>query len=625
MKISPADHELGRTLLRFPKKARHGFGYLVPWICVAPVSNKALGERRWRMIFVLAAVVALFGVIIGRLTYLMRPWKNLHDIAVKQNRAFFNITPAKRGNIYDRNGVPLAVSVPVWEIGIDPKLASLDERAKIFRALDECTLTPAEEIRKKFEERLRRAPRSRWISLANNISENVYAHIAERKLPGIYGHRTFRRIYPQGTSMCHVVGFINIDDMACCGVEKFADFFLRGQDGWVISEKDGRRQELVQYRLRSIPHMDGFDIQLTIDSAVQKIIERELAEIEEKFHPEFATIIVSEAQTGKLLALACIPNYDPNNYGKALKGNIRNRAVADVYEPGSVFKIVPVSGGLEDGIVTPKARFDCSASIYEFNGKKYSLPKDHSELGDLSLVEVLQKSSNRGVAQIAIRTGAERFHSHVLAFGFGEKSGYGFDGDSAGILKPPAQWDGLTITRMPMGHAIGVTPMQMHMAMGVLASEGYLFSPQIIGEIIPREGMGDISMRKISGRPIVRRQVLHRQTVRQMRTMLVRPNDAREVPFRIAYKTGTSQKLVNGRYAHDRHIPSCSGFFPANDPKYLVTVVIDSPTCAGTAWGDRYAKPSLFHIARELVGHTQRATFKNFSSEIPFARWPNLP
>jgi cell division protein FtsI/penicillin-binding protein 2 len=557
------------------------------------------------MIFVLVAVIFVFGAVIGRLTWLMRPWKNLWDATVGRSRAFFDVMPAWRGNIYDRNGVPLAVSVPVWEIGVDPKLISRGEWARISNVLGAHIPMDAGELENRIGERLCQSPRLRWISLAEDVPENVYAKIAECKLPGVYGHRTLRRVYPQGMSACHVIGFLNAESTACCGVEKFADFFLRGQDGWVISEKDGRRQELVQYRLRNIPPVDGFDVQLTIDGVIQKMAERELATIGENFHPQFAAIIISEAATGQLLAMGCVPNYDPNHYNKAAGDALRNRAVADVYEPGSVFKIVPVGGGLEDGVVTAKTRIDCAAPIYEFNGKKYSLPKDHTELGDLSLVEVLRKSSNRGVAQIAIRIGADRFHAHARAFGFGEKSGYGFDGESAGILKPPAQWDGLTITRMPMGHAIGVTPMQMHLAMGVLASEGYLFSPQIVGEIIPRRADG-AGMRGINGRPIIRRQVLSRRTVRQMRTMLVRPNDMRELPFPIAYKTGTSQKLVNGRYAHDRHIASCSGFFPAHNPKYLVTIVIDSPSCAGTAWGDRYAKPSLFRIARELAEYTQR-------------------
>ncbi|MDR1457220.1 MAG: penicillin-binding protein 2 [Puniceicoccales bacterium] len=566
---------------------------------MAKISNNAFGGRRWRMIFALLAVIFVFGAIIGRLTYLMRPWRNLRDAIVGRSRAFFDVAPAMRGNIYDRNGIPLAVSVPVFDIGVDPKLLSADEMDQIFNVLSARIGMPAREMEQKFENRLRQAPRSRWVLLANNISEDAYVGIMERKLHGIYGHRTSHRVYPQGTGACHLVGFLNAENAACCGVEKFADFFLRGQDGWIISEKDGLRRELVQYRSRDIPPVDGVDVLLTIDGVIQKIAELELSNIEENFHPQFAVIIISDAPTGKLLALACIPSYDPNHYNKAQEKAMRNRAVADIYEPGSVFKIVPISVALEDGIVTPETRFDCSVATYDFNGKKYSLPKDHSELGDLSLVDVLRKSSNRGVAQIAIRIGADRFHTQAQVFGFGEKSGYGFDGDSAGILKPPAQWDGLTITRMPMGHAIGATPMQMHLAMGILASEGYLFSPQIIEKIVPH-GPGGGKMNEIIGQPIMRRQVLSRQTVRQMRSMLARPNDVRGLPFPIAFKTGTSQKLVNGRYVHDQHIPSCSGFFPANNPMYLVTIVIDSPACAGTAWGDRYAKPSLFRIAEEL-------------------------
>jgi cell division protein FtsI/penicillin-binding protein 2 len=433
------------------------------------------------------------------------------------------------------------------------------------------------------------------------VPEGTFQRISGARLSGIYGNRKFLRFYPQGSCACHLVGFVNRDGLACCGVERFADFFLRGQDGWILSEKDGRRRELCQFRAREVPCEDGYDVHLTIDLAVQRMVEEELARIDEECHPKSALILVSETDTGKLLALACLPAYDPNFFYRAPMELLRNRAIGDCYEPGSVFKIVAISAGLEDGIIDPKSQFDCSSGQFVWQGKTYNLPRDHSAMGLLELTDVLRKSSNRGSAQIAIRLGPERFYSYVRAFGFGECSGYGFDGEAEGILRPPKQWDGLTITRMPMGHAIAVTPMQMHLAMGVIGSDGYLFAPRVVEKIVAPNGSPGANINSSLDRPSVRRQVLSRRTVLRMRAMLYNPSDSRAGSWTFACKTGTSQKIVNGRYVHDRHVASCCGFFPVERPKFLVTVVVDSPETDGrTGWGARYAKPSFRRLAEKL-------------------------
>jgi cell division protein FtsI/penicillin-binding protein 2 len=257
---------------------------------------------------------------------------------------------------------------------------------------------------------------------------------------------------------------------------------------------------------------------------------------------------------------------------------------------------------LEEGIISPKTIFDCGDGNFTWEGRDYALPKDHSAFGKMSLVDVLRKSSNRGCAQIAIRLGAENFYSYVRRFGFGERSGYGFDGEVEGILRPPSLWDGLTITRMPMGHAIAATPLQVHMAMGVLACDGYLLSPQVVEKIVPGTATlpGDIG--GAVGQPVIRRQVLSRDTVRRMRAILCNPDDGHIGHCPIACKTGTSQKIVNGSYVHNRHVASCSGFFPADRPHYVVTVVVDSPESGGgVGWGSKFAKPVFRRIAERII------------------------
>lgn len=553
------------------------------------------------MLFLLMATGILFLILLLRLSRLMLAVRPDQAQRILTTRRFFEILPAKRGNIYDFHGIPLAISTPIVELGIDPQIFRPAENDPTLQKIAQILKTTPEKWTQHLQNQGEKHPRGRWIKLEDGISENSYERIQNLHCAGIYGNRKFRRQYPQNRTAAHITGFINRENRACCGVEKFLDFFLRGQDGWIISEKDGRRRELRQYRARDIKPQSGYDVYLTIDANIQQLIEGELERIQEEFHPDFATILVSEANSGKILALGCIPNYDPNRYFQFPMDHLRNRAVTDIYEPGSVFKIVAASAGLEERVINRNSHFDCTQSKFEFSGKIYSLPNDYSEFGQMTLVDVLRKSSNRGSAQIAILLGEERFYNYVRAFGFGEKTGYGFDGEVSGILHPPHLWDSLTITRMPMGHAIGVTPLQMHMAMGVLAADGYLLGPRIVEKIISN---GDeIDLKTIFAEPSYRRKILRKSTVLQMRAMLAKPEDVIANHWPLVCKTGTSQKIINGHYVRNRHTASCSGFFPAAKPQFVISVVVDSPQTPdqSTAWGSRYAKPSLKRIAEQLA------------------------
>jgi cell division protein FtsI/penicillin-binding protein 2 len=552
------------------------------------------------MLAVLLAMAAIFFLLAGRLIQLMlfSPEERLQSI--RHVRRFFSVHEARRGNIYDRNGGALAVTVPAVEIGIDPRSLgeSMDD---VLAGLAAYLPASREELRAIVDGRRTKFPQTRWVSLADRVPEAVFEKIQEKKWPGVHGQRKFLRFYPQHSAACHVVGFLNRDGHACCGVEKFADFFLQGQDGWVLSEKDGRRQELRQFRSHGISEKNGHGVYLTIDLAVQRLAEEELDRMVRDFSPDSAVIIVGEAGSGKLLALACWPNYDPNDFSHASMGHLRNRAICDCYEPGSVFKIVAVAAGLEEGIVLPGTIFHCAEDHFVHEGHSYPLPHDHSNFGDLTLTDVLRKSSNRGSAQIAIRLGPETFYSYVRRFGFGECTGYGggCDGEIAGILQPPQLWDGLTITRMPMGHAIAVTPLQIHQAMGVLAADGYLVAPQLVEKVVSEKN----DEKMWQNYPVIRHQVLGHHTVVQLRAMLANPlDDLVDGRFPFACKTGTSQKIVAGRYVHDRHVASCSGFFPADRPKFVITVVVDSPKTDGKiGWGSRYAKPTFRYIAEQMA------------------------
>jgi cell division protein FtsI/penicillin-binding protein 2 len=450
----------------------------------------------------------------------------------------------------------------------------------------------------------------RWAKLSDTVTESAYADITKLGVRGVYGDRVYRRDYPHNDLAAHVVGYVNHDEEPVTGIERFADFYLRGQDGWVETEKDGHREELAQFRTRDVPPSDGYSVVLSIDTEVQHIAEAELAKIATTYQPAKATIIVSDPRTGFILGLANYPSFDLNQYNKLPadeQGAMRNTAVADMYEPGSVFKIVAVSGALEEGLVTPSTTFDCELDKINYRGLTRSLPRDDDHFDHrLSVAEIVEHSSNRGAAQMGMMLGEQKFYDYARAFGFGEPTGFPVGGEVGGVLLPPDKWDGLTITRMPTGYSVDVTVLQMNQAMEAIASGGFLLRPQIIREI--RDQTGEVVYR--FNRSEVRR-VISTETAQTMARLLTGVVSAdgtapgAAIPgYDVAGKTGTVRKIIDHQYSDSHHVASFIGFFPASRPQVVISVVVDDAdahTPGGIAWGRLVAAPAFKDIGEQLI------------------------
>jgi cell division protein FtsI/penicillin-binding protein 2 len=447
-----------------------------------------------------------------------------------------------------------------------------------------------------------------WAKLRENIDESVYDKIVALGISGVYGNREYRRFYPQNSLAAHLIGFVNMKGTPAAGIEHYADFYLRGQDGWRESERDGKRHEQAQFRTRSVDPVNGYQVKLSIDAAVQHIVEEELAAIAQKFQPLKATIIVSDARTGFLLALANYPTFNLNEYGKADMAALRNIAVADVLEPGSTFKIVAISGAIDRGLVGPQSTFDCAIDHIEYKGKVRGLPKeDHHFDHPLTVREITSRSSNRGAAQLAMLMGEQAYYEHARAFGFGQLTGFPIGGEVRGLMAPPDKWDGLTITRMPMGQSIAATPLQIHYAMATIASGGVWLRPQVIKEI--RDAHGEVVFQYDR---VIERTVIKPETARTMESYLswVTVKNEGTAPeagipgYDVAGKTGTSQKLIDGHYSTTHHVASFVGFFPASRPRVVISVIVDGGderAPLGVAYGAKVAAPSFKHIGEQLV------------------------
>jgi cell division protein FtsI (penicillin-binding protein 3)/stage V sporulation protein D (sporulation-specific penicillin-binding protein) len=566
-----------------------------------------------RIVFLATGFFCCFGGVAARLVWLHVLHRDKLLKYIEQARRSFVVENARRGNIRDARGEILATSLTLIDIGLDPHVLRREDETRwpdLARLLG-ITVT---DIRAAAARRFPDAPAEigreakpvQWVKLAEGVEESVYDQVQGLKIRGLYGNRSYRRFYPHNAMAAHIIGYVNKENVPAAGVEHYMDFFLRGQDGWRESERDGRRQELAQFQTRKVPPVDGYDVTLSIDTYVQHVIEEELQQIAEKYLPLKATIVVSDAQTGFLLGLANYPTFNLNEFNRAPLDAQRNYAVTDVFEPGSTFKIVAASGALNEGLVTPDSAFDCGLTEVVYHGRHLRLPRDDHAFHQLTVAEIIGHSSNRGAAQLAMLLGDQRFYDYTRAFGFGERTGFPFGGEVGGLLAPPKDWDGLTITRMPMGQAVAATPLQMHYAMAAIANGGMLLRPQLFRQVRDENGHLVFDFGELSHRRVITERTA--QTMARLLRGVVAPGGtapAAAIPsFEVAGKTGTSQKVIDGRYSERHHVASFVGFFPASRPRLVISVIVDDADAhcpGGIAYGAKVAAPSFKHIAEQLI------------------------
>lgn len=594
----------------------------------------------YRIVLLGVGVVACFGCIAVRLLDLHVFERERLMGYVDRARRQITVEPAKRGDILDDKGDRLATSRSLIVLGVDPQVLLKTDESK-WPELAKLLNVPLSEVRRILTTKYRTASSTkpvavelsvaaaaerfddgatdetlsngekaiRWAKLSDTVEESTYDQIRRLNIKGVYGNRTYTRAYPHNQLAAHLIGFVNKAGEPSAGLEAFADFYLRGQDGWRESEKDGLRRELAQFRNREVSPTSGYTVRLSIDAAIQHIVEQEIDEIVKKFNPAKVTVIVSEPQSGFVLALGNYPTFNLNEYNELSKeamGTMRNVAITDVLDPGSTFKIVAAAGAINDKLVTPETRFDCSIDSIEYKGKPRRFMKDdHRFDHPLTVSEIISHSSNVGAAQLGMKLGDEMLYRYARAFGFGEKSGFPFGGEVAGFLNPVEKWSGVDITRISAGYSISATPMQIHYAMATIASGGALMRPQVIRQVSDHNGE---AVYNFTGS--VRRQVLSTKAAEQMARMLEAvASKAGTAPmaaiprFEVAGKTGTAQKLINGKYSDRNHVGSFVGFFPASRPRVVISVIVDDARVPNgrIAYGSTVAAPSFKHIAEQLI------------------------
>ena len=543
---------------------------------------------------------SIFTIFSARLIHLHVAKHDEYSRLAAQKHLTRQVIHAKRGMILDRNGEILATNLPVRTVFAD---ASRMKKPEALAALVASHLDlDAKEILEKF------STGKKYIVLKREVPEEtavaLWNDMQKQKLRGIFSEQDAVRIYPNGEVLGHVLGFLNQEGKAVQGVELSMESQLAGKDGYRFIERDRTGREIVLYRGIEEEPEHGKNVRLTIDMGLQSIVEEELDAAYKDLKPETANAVLVDPKTGAILAMACRPCFNPNEPGKAQPEQMKNRAIIDMVEPGSTFKIVVASGALNEGKVDEKSTIFCENGRFAYGGR---ILKDHHGYGNMDVHEILVKSSNIGSAKLALMMGGDKFYEYVRRFGFGERLGIELPGEIPGLVHPPARWDKLTITRMPMGHSVAVTPLQITMGMAVIANGGHLMAPRIV-QSVEKEN-GEIAMKK---EPIVMREVVPEKTAHFVAEALIgvtQPGGtaayARVNGFQVAGKTGTAQKVSpHGGYAAGKYVVSFVGFMPAEDPKFVLLVMVDDAKIASNLnYGGLVAAPIFSRIAERAARH----------------------
>ena len=475
----------------------------------------------------------------------------------------------KRGEILDRNGQILAYSVDADTIYAVPTEIEdpAGTAAELCAALDDC----ADALRETIAARLSR--QNAFVYVKRQVSLEEARRVAELGLQGVGFLTVNRRYYPNRELAAHVLGYVGIDNQGLGGVESTYDADISGSPGQVLIQTDARRRAFSRIER---PPTAGATLELTIDKYLQHIVERELRAGVDAYNADAGAVVMLDPNTGEVLALASQPTFNPNTFADATPAQRRNRAIQDIYEPGSTFKVVTASAAFEERVVDRDEIFDVSAGAIRVGR---DLIQDFHAYGQLSFTDVMVKSSNVGAIQVGLRLGPERLSRYVRRFGFGQALSPDFPSESPGIVWNPSALNDRALASIAMGYQVAVTPLQMAAAVAAVANGGELLVPRVV-RAVTQNGVRETVERRVIRRSI---STATAAELTEIMKLVVERGTARraQLPgYTVAGKTGTAEKLIDGQYSERDHNASFVGFVPSDRPRLVILVMIDTPRSA---------------------------------------------
>ncbi|MEE8341575.1 MAG: penicillin-binding protein [Candidatus Neomarinimicrobiota bacterium] len=534
----------------------------------------------------LAVIVAWGGLGFRLFNIQVADAERYHDQGQRQSQTK-EILPAVRGNIFDTNGIPLTRNIIHYTIAADP--AQVIEKQAVATELSKITAKPVNDYINLLN------GKTNFAYLERNLQKKYVQPIIDQNFNGIIIQQQARRTYPQENITGQLVGFTNVDDEGLSGIEQIYNKQLSGSDGWIIKQRSGKGNVNIKNNYPKLEPTDGVDIQLTIKIKYQSVLQEELLKQLNKTAAISATGIVINPQTGAILAISSVPDFNPNQPNRTATENQKIRACTDQFEPGSTFKIVTATAAIDKSIVSLDDVFNCENGSFQYKSINIS---DHEPYNNLTLGEIIEKSSNIGIIKVASKVGEKSLYKYTQKYGFGTSTKIGLNTESSGILRKLKDWSKISLGELSMGHEIGITVMQLAMAYSAVSNGGILLKPYIINKI---EGVS-----AYSGKPTVVRKIANENVMNQLSQFLVKAVEKgtgieADIPgWQVAGKTGTAQKFIDGAYSHTKFVSNFVGYLPANDPQLLCVITLDEPKL-GYHWGGTGAAPVFKRVMERII------------------------
>lgn len=578
------------------------------WVSAHGGRQKSNGSQR-RIMVLKYGFMLLFVILALRLIQIqIIDSAKYRDLAKKQTEVPVTL-PASRGNIYDRIGTLMVTNAIMTSLAADPKMVADDAEeyaGRLARVFDR--------PRRYYQEKMSTDRHFVWLERRVKPQQAELVHPSD--FNGAVQLEEPRRLYHYDDLAGQVIGFTDVDNTGVSGIELQCNAALLGKNGHMILQRDalGRKRASVDYP--RVEPTNGKSLCLTIDVGYQAIAEEELRRGIERTSAESGLAILLDPMTGEILAMASVPGVNPNNPSSASPANLRNRCVTDMFEPGSVFKIVTASAALEHHLVSPSQRFGAEHGRYLAplpRGKSHLITDTHP-FDELSFQEAMEQSSNIVLAKVSNAIGSERLYTMARNFGFGTETGIDLPGEIGGLLKKPSQWSGTTLNVMAYGYEVGVTPIQIACAYAAIANGGVLMKPFVVKSILDEEGKEISKTTPQRIRTVVSRETA--ETLTDFFEGVVLRGTGKGAGFpgtAVAGKTGTSRKFGQSGYEQGNYTASFVGFFPARDPKMVCLVMLDNPKMGGYTGG--LASAPIFRGIAQKV----------FATSGRFARQENSP
>jgi cell division protein FtsI (penicillin-binding protein 3) len=557
------------------------------------------GREKWvqiRIRFFGLVFLAAFSLVAVRAYHLqVRCQDDWVERAERQHQRVIPLTP-QRGTIYDHNGEELALSIETDSIYVNP--ADVDDPARVVEYLADALQLPKRGLQAKLKSN------KNFLWIKRQVSPQESSLVRAMDFPGVHFIKEHKRYYPNGELGAQVIGFTGLDPHGLEGLELKYDAQILGDGGFLVTERDNRGRGIGATDPLVNQGRFGASLHLTLDKNIQYIVEKELAAGVKAQNAKAGTVIVLEPATGKILAMASQPSFNPNSFARYQQKNYRNRAVADAYEPGSTLKVFLIASALNEKLVTPEKIIDCERGAYRVGGK---VIHDHHPYDKLSVSDILKFSSNIGAAKIGKSLEREKFYNYLTEFGFGELTGIEVPGESRGLLRSPEDWFEVDLAAISFGQGLMVTPLQLAAATGAIANGGYLMQPYLVEKVV--DSYGQVVENR---QPQIQRRVVTAEVAHQVTKMMETATDeggtgtlADVEGYLVAGKTGTAQKVdtVTGGYSVDKRLSSFVGFVPASNPKLVILVMIDEPK--EKTYGGLVAAPVFSRIASQALTHLQ--------------------